>query len=62
LLFIDTVTVSWVYAGIGAVYVMLVIFLIFVGGTMKSKLEKKYMEEALTKQNEQNRKANPNAI
>jgi len=62
LLFIDTVAVSWVYAGIGGVYVMAVIFLIFVGQTMKSRLEKKYMEEALSKQNEQNKRANPNAI
>jgi len=62
LLFIDTTAVSWVYAGVGGIYVLLVVFLIFVGGTMKSRLEKKYMEEALAKQNEQNRKANPTAI
>ncbi len=53
LLFLDTTAVSWIYAGIGGVYVAVVIGLIFIGQTMKNKLEKQAMEEALKKQREQ---------
>ena len=63
LLIIDTVTTSWVYAGVGGVYVFVVIGLIFVGQTMRRKLEKQYMEEALNRQNEMARvKGKDNAI
>jgi len=64
LLFLDTTAVSWIYAGCGAVYVGLVITLIFVGQTMKNKLEKQYMEEALKKQRaeEKNYQAAKNTI
>lgn len=51
LLFLDTVTVPWIFAGIGFVYVCIVLGSIFIGGTMRGDLEKKYMQSALEQQN-----------
>ena len=63
LLLLDTSATSWAYAGVGCGYVFLVISLIFIGQTMRRRLEKKYMEEALAKQNEMGKiKSKDNAI
>lgn len=47
LLFLDTNNVSWIYAGSGFIYAVVMIILIFYGQNVRGGLEKKYMQEAL---------------
>ena len=47
ILFLDTYNVTWIYAGIGLLYAVVIIIMIFYGQTIRSKLEKQYMQEAL---------------
>ena len=62
LLFLNTVAVSWIYAGCGGVFAWFVIGAIFVGQTKRNKLEKQYMQEALDRQNANAQAGQPNKI
>lgn len=61
LLFVNTITVPWVYAGIGFGYTIFVIGAIFIGQTKRNELERKFMDDALAHAGDKNA-TSPNAI